>query len=353
MFESWLPNDDLLLVLIAGIIVLCGFVLLFTSAALHLRLKNMRTEARWVALEETWEPLLMEFLYGEGTAQSLWDHVASDDEFYFADFVLRYMRRLSGDETAKLEILARPYLPRIASRLRRRGAERRARALQTLGELGLTEFAAKIGEFLDDRSPLVAMSAARALSHRDTPQFTDDILARLHRFSSWRPSFLSAMLAGIGPSAAPALRKRLSDDTAQPVVRSIAAGALGQLNDFKSAEIAARLLRANWDRDLSASALRLLARVGRAEDVELIRELLVSEDAVVRGAAAGALGKLGNPEDAAHLHRAAREDPSQWVAITAARGLRELGGVKALRELATSDHGRAPLALQVLAEVGN
>ena len=90
MFESWLPNDDLLLVLIAGIILLCGFVLLFTSAALHLRIKNMRTEARWVALEETWEPLLMEFLYGEGTAQSLWDQVASDP---FAKWTTSHRKR--------------------------------------------------------------------------------------------------------------------------------------------------------------------------------------------------------------------------------------------------------------------
>ena len=264
-----------------------------------------------------------------GTAQLLWDHVSDDVEFHFVDFVLRYMRRLSGDETEKIEALARPYLPRIASRLKRRGPERRARALQTLGELGLNEFADTIAGFLDDRSPLVAMAAARALSHRETPQFTDNIVARLHRFSSWRPSFLSAMLAGIGPAAAPALREKFSDDTAPPIVRAIAAGALGQLNDFKSAEIGVRVLRAGWDRDLSAAALRLMERVGRAEDVELIRELLVSEDAVVRGAAAGALGKLGSAADALHLHRAAREDPSQWVAITAARGLRELGGVKA------------------------
>jgi HEAT repeat protein len=295
----------------------------------------------------------MEYLYGEEIAEALWAIVPTDVELYFVEFVLRYRRRLSGDETIKIEALAQPYLPKVARRMRRRGAERRARAIQTLGELGLQDYAEAVAKYLDDRSPLVAMSAARALADPELPGYTNAILSRMHRFTNWRSSFLSAMLAGIGTDAAPDLRAKYEDETASPGVRAIAAGALGQLNDFKSAAIAAKILEGKPDRDLAAESLRLLGRVGRAEDVELVRRLIQSEDAVVRGASAGALGKLGSSADSEILRETASSDPSHWVAITAARGLRELGGVKALRELATSSHARAPLALQVLAEVGS
>lgn len=352
MLAQLAPHERLLLILVAGILILAGFVLLFTAAAINLRIKNMRTAARWAALEETWEPLLMEYFYGDERAEALWACVPSDVALHFVDFVLRYRRRLSGDETVKIEALAQPYLPRVAKRLKRRGAERRARAIQTLGELGLRDYAEEIAPYLDDPSPLVAMASARALANRELPQYTNAILSRMHRFTNWRQSFLSAMLAGIGPDAAPDLRAKFEDETASPGVRAIAAGALGQLNDFKAAAIAAQILEGDCDRDLAAGSLRLLGRVGRPEDVDLVRRLIASDDAVVRGAAAGALGRLGSSEDADVLRDAARSDPSHWVAITAARGLRELGGVKSLRELATSTHARAPLALQVLAEVG-
>ena len=73
---------------------------------------------------------------------------------------------------------------------------------------------------------------------------------------------------------------------------------------------------------------------------------------MVRGAAAAALGHLGSQVDVAMLHKVATDDASRWVAISAARSLRDLGGVKTLRDLAASPHQRASLALQVLSEVG-
>jgi HEAT repeats len=344
-------HDRLLFLLVIGICVLTCFVFLFTATALLLRIKNIRTASKWTKLEDSWEPPLMEVLYGEGPPEALWKVVGPEVELHFVNYLLRFMRRLSGEERDRIRAVAAPYLPRILKRLQRRGPERRARAIQTLGELGLREHADRIVEMLDDPSPLVAMTAARALAAKEHPQYTEAIIARLHRFSNWRPSFLSAVLAAIGPGAVPALHRAFGDPQARSSVRAIAANALGQLNDFSSAEIAIAVLRDSAERDLTASTLRLLGRVGRAEDVPIVRSMLSSQDDVIRGAAAGALGRLGSVSDVELLERATRDDPSQWVAITAARGLRELGGVKALRDLAASAHTRAPLALQILAEV--
>ena len=106
------------------------------------------------------------------------------------------------------------------------------------------------------------------------------------------------------------------------------------------------------DREVVAASLRLLAQVGRPEDLALVRSRLGAKDAVVRGAAAVALGHLGSSIDAVKLHDIAMDDDSRWVAISAARSLRDLGGVKSLRELAASPHQRASLALQILSETG-
>jgi hypothetical protein len=50
--------------------------------------------------------------------------------------------------------------------------------------------------------------------------------------------------------------------------------------------------------------------------------------------------------------REACEDDSKWVALHAARALRDAGEVESLYELAESERARATLALQVLSEKG-
>jgi len=67
-------------------------------------------------------------------------------------------------------------------------------------------------------------------------------------------------------------------------------------------------------------------------------------------AAIRALGRFGVAEDLAPLERAARDDPSPWVAIAAGRALKEAAGEEALEALAGSDHPRAALGLQVISE---
>ena len=86
---------------------------------------------------------------------------------------------------------------------------------------------------LDDRSPLVAMIAARALAKKETPQYAGAVLARLHRFTSWRPSFLASMLSSMGPEIAPILRSTLGNPAIDTQVRAIATMALRELHDLE------------------------------------------------------------------------------------------------------------------------
>lgn len=349
--QTWM-GGEVLVMLLVGIAIIFGFVILFAVSAVFLRIKNYRKAARWDRLEAMWEPLIMEVLYGEDPPERLWEVVETADERYFINFLVRYSRRLAGHERERLQTLARPYLPMVEADVRRRAPERRARAVQTLGELGMPHYAELLTAALDDRSALVAMAAARGLARREHPQYAGAVMKHLHRFSHWRPPFLAAMLAGMGSEAAPAIRATLADPERDSSVRTVAALALGQLHDARSAEVAAEVIGRDDDREVVAACLRLLGRVGRPEDLQLVRRQLRSDDAIVRGAAAGALGHLGSRVDVEPLQRIATTDESRWVAIAAARSVRELGGMKLLRDLAASTHRRASLALQVLSEAG-
>ena len=119
--------------------------------------------------------------------------------------------------------------------------------------------------------------------------------------------------------------------------------------DPLAADVAARIVVTSQDRELLAATLRLLAGVGRPGHAAVIRARCGSPDFVIRAQALTALGMLSDEEDLPLLRRS-MEDPSPWVALHAARGLREVGDREFLATLADSDDPRAVLAGQVLYE---
>lgn len=297
-----------------------------------------------------WKEALHGILYGNGEPATLWRLVGEDGAFDFLDFLVQYARRLEGDERRVISSLAQPYLERMAPFLSRRSDTRRARAVQMLGELGLPEHAPMLIAALSDRSPMVAMVAASALARADTPEYAAEVLDHLHRFQHWRQDFLVAMVASMGEDAAPALRRMLMDPAADGRVRSVAADALAILSDPKAADPAADILEATPDLELKASALRVLASVGRQSHLAPVRASVDSGHLAVRLAAIRALGRFGTAEDLPMLEAAVKHDPSPWVAIAAARALKGGGGGRVLEALAGSEHPRAALGLQVISE---
>lgn len=358
-------------------------------------------------MEAEWEPYVVSVLNGEQLPIPVEEYVRKDDRLYFVDFLTRFAMRFQGEELLKIAALARPFLEDIAEHLRSKAAAQRARAVQTLGLLGFARYSAEIVNALEDESPLVAMLAARALAHKDHPEFVAPVILRLYRFSQWSPKFLASMLSAVGPKAAPLLRAAYADQSNDSQVRAVAAETLRLLNDLPSGEIAATVLdqekesenlaesvrrrpgadetraaamgeaRSEWPdpaavsswsslasssadraplegephphRDLIATSLRLVRNLGRQEHAVKARLFCDSADFVIRECAYRALGRIGNGEDIARLQRAL-EDSSVWVALHAARALRELGADKKLRELASIVHPHSDVARQVLAE---
>lgn len=346
LWQFYLESPGLTLVILGNVIFVAGAFGL-AVAAVALRDRNDRRAARWAELEARWEEKTVEVITGLAEPSDVWALVRPGDERQFLGFLLRFARRVSGAERRRVDDVAAPYLDLILPQLRARSPERRARGIQTLTTLSSRRYGEEVQAALDDPSPLVAMVAARSLARRERPEFADAILKRLHRFEHWRPGFLASMLASIGPSVVPALRLALENREYDARVRSVAAEALRELNDYGAADAAARVLDDATDRDLLISTLGLLAHIGRADQIATVRRHVTTADPVVRSRVMSALGRIGTAEDLGLL-RAAIDDPSPWVALRAAEALYEAGATDTLAALANSEHPQAPLARQML-----
>ncbi len=346
-----LITDFVFRLTVGAALVLMVLAMLFAVGAAALRWKNERTSRRLSELEAEWEPALLQALADPKQTDRLHELVRPSDRLPFVRFVLRYVGRVRGDQRGLLRSLVQPYLPDVETDARSGSIEERALAIQTMGTLGLPQYASAVLEGLDDSSPLVAMVAARALARKDRAGFAVPVLDRLHRFSSWSRGYLSAMLAQIGPEAAPHLRTTLESRGQPDWVRVVAADALRRLNDFEAADSAASVLHDAGDRDLNAACLRLLARTGDTRHVETARVMAQSSDPIVKSAAIQAVGQLGGPGDTELLFKGLGH-ASPWVALQSARAIGRALGSERLRSLADSTHPRAGLARQVLREPG-
>lgn len=339
--SMWHTNDWRL----ASLVVLVVFVWLvavaFGASAFLLRIHNLRKARFWRRLEAKWEAALPEVLSGASPAESLTRLVERGEELYYVDFLFRNARNLGRRERALLGGLAGPHLGRIADRIRNGDAERRGRAVQTVAVLAFDQHVPALVGALDDPSPLVAMTAARALAREDGARFGGEVMSRLARFQDWSPKFLTSMLAAMGPGGAPVLRQGLSDCLLPPGLRAVCADALGQLRDVAAAETAAEVADAEVEADVLAACLRLLRRVGGPGQLPTIRRLVRSSDDGVRAQAVGALGRVGTDDDVARL-RDAQADPSPWVVMQAERALRRRNELEVVQAAATN--GTAPPA---------
>jgi len=341
--------DPLFDMLMATVGVLVALSIVFAALTVRLRVLNDRKSERWTRLEATWEPLILEALTAPDSAEQLHEAVSEGDRILFLAFLLRYHRRVEGEEREVISELARPYLPLLLPKLSDRSAETRGRALQTLAELGLPEYLGSLLHALGDDSLVVEMIAARSICRRGVVQGFPEVLARLSHFSLWSRQFLASMLVMIGPDAAPLLGEVVRDRARTVRDRAVCLDALRALHDLSAVQLASGILSDESDTELFASALRCMEDLGFESHAPLVRPHVHAVDQVVRAAAVSALGALGSDEDRTLL-LACMEDESSWVALEAARGLSALGGRNALLQIAAGDDDEATLARQVLAE---
>jgi hypothetical protein len=343
------PHDAVFRGLVLLVAALFIVTLVFAAYAFVLRLRHEARDRQRARYAAKWKERLLLALTDEEEAAALQRSVEERERLHFVGFAVQYARRLRGDGREALSRLVAPFLGPIVDRADSRRVEIRARAVQTLGTLGLSDHAARVIAALDDTSPLVAMVAARALALGEEPEYAQAVLSRIHRFTGWNRRFLASMLASMGSCVAPTLRAALADAGAEPRARAVAADALQIQGDLASGDVAAEVLTTAADPELLAATLRLIREVGRPSHTEAVRLHVRSSDFAVRAQALHALGSVGGEAEIPQLVDAMR-DPSPWAALNATEGLLAAGGARVLAEIAASGDGVGMLARQVLAE---
>jgi HEAT repeat protein len=344
-------QERVLVILIVSVLALFVLTVLFAAVVIALRSGHVRRRRRRDERDERWQEAVLETLSG-APADVLRSRVNAGEEIALLAYLLPFARRLRGDEVRSLAQAVEPYLPAARRNLGARSPERRANAVQALAAFGSADDTRLVLTALDDSSPYVAMNAAQAMARPEHAAHATQVMQRIWRFEQWSPEYLSAMLARIGTPAAEPARGILADPSQGCHPRAVAADVLLRLNDADSADVAARVLEEpQQDADVAAATLRLLAKLGRAEHLAIVRRYVASPNAITRAQAVRTAASIGGDGEVEAI-TAALHDPSSWVAHEAAVGLIGLGRADVLRRLVSEPTPVALIARQALAEAG-
>ena len=338
----------------ANVLVVVGsfvmaLILLALTAAFFFHWRNTRRAALWNVREAIWNPAIMAYLFKELGAESVIGLVDPGEEVAFVEHILKLSQHLKGWERRHLDKLASGYLKPIVEYAEHRDPEQRAKAVQILGELGMPAYRGELMVALEDPVPFVAFTAAKALLYNEPGESVAAILGNLHRFEESSPFYMAGLLASAGAATVPHLRAFLVEKRNSGELRAIAARALLLIRDPGAAALAAEQLARGVDRELALSCLDILRAVGEPSQAGAIRALFPIEDDDLLAKALAALGQIGNADDR-QLIAAQMAHSSAWVALAAARSLRDLGDNDLLEEYSKGESVHHELAWEILEE---
>lgn len=341
-----------LLRLLVGAVAALVLLALFAGAwAVRLRFRNDAVRRRWEALEQRWVPRILGALADPSEIDRITADLPPEDRLPFLQVLLRFARRLSGEERDTLERAALPHLHLLVERARAPRTEERARAIQTLGELALDEHRPIVEGALRDPAPVVRLAAAQGLARGGTARDAEVLLGALDAFTGWRRGFLSALLAEVGAEGVPAMVRAMSDPDRPPDQRAVAAAALARLRAPQALPAARRVVESESDPDLVVAALTLLGEVGEPSALPLVASRIGDPAEPIRGAALEALARLAPDAGRSGDLLQGLSDPSAFVALRTARGLLRSGDLDLLRNAALRG-GRAAQVARLALEVG-
>ena len=151
----------------------------------------------------------------------------------------------------------------------------------------------------------------------------------------------------IGPADAANLAAEVLEGLERPLEHTEASESVGAVSPPAYVP-GGEVTKIGDEREVRLSALRILAELGHAGHLPLVRALIEDADPVVRAFGVTALGEIGDPSDVARLV-AAFDDPSRWVAVHAAQSLRAMKAFDVINALAQTHPFRSDLALEVSA----
>ena len=207
----------------------------------------------------------------------------------------------------------------------------------------------RLAALINDPSPIVSISAARALMRIDPQRAVQQVVPQIVSRHDWVDGGIAQMLHEAGPEAVKdelgAAALRANDEVASRLVRFLAG-----VSPEAAAPVIARILAEPHDEHLVSTCLQVMTD---ARDLDKARSLLTHARWHVRMHAAAAIGRLGGAADAEAL-LPLLADPQWWVRYRTAQALQHLlagaeGRLAQVRD-AQEDRYARDILTQVMAE---
>ena len=317
---------------------------------LRLRISLMLRERRSRLFREAAQDWLIRHIAGE-KPDAL--KIATRDLRDFLFLWIHFQEILRGDSKLRLnEVLRNFALEAKIRKLLRKGVfEDRLIAATTLGHLGDMQAWDQLLVLLDNPSPLLSMTAARALVMIDSGKASNIVIPLIIQHRDLMPARLALMLKQADSPFQHAFLAYLEREAQQSppyllrLMRLLAAIHLNQPLPFVR-----KILMTSDDHNLVAACLRLVCH---PSELELVRGRFGDQHWSVQVQIAAVLGRMGMSQDTHHLLTLLNSG-QWWVRYRAAQALVELPFInrRAVKRLieSRSDVFARDMLLQIVAE---
>ena len=192
-------------------------------------------------------------------------------------------------------------------------------AIVALGHIKSSESFHQVAKFIDDKSPIMSLCAARSLMQIDSAQAVSKFVPQIVQRSDWSQGSIATILQEAGDAS---VSKELTEATLQANVE-IAPRLirfLAGVSPDAAAPIIRKTLTSSANERLVSTCLQVMSN---PDDLDCVRPLLTHPRWHVRMQAAVTLGRIGTPGDEQRLI-AMLSDGQWWVRYRAAQALMKL-----------------------------
>ena len=300
-----------------GVVVIV-MALLMLAVILVMRQVVLRRERNRVRAATRWHQILLDSAQGVSAAPpslpradlpgfvDAWNHVHQSMGNQDDTGLQRVAREIGLEQQLYLAIDHGSFHNRVMS-------------IIALGYLRSRTHFDKLARYLDDRSTIISLSAARALMHLDPARAVTMLVPHIVQRNDWPQGGVAQILHDASPAL---VSKELGEvalqanaDVAPRLIRFLA-----DVSPTAAAPIIRRVLESPPDDHLISTCLQVMTD---PNDLGLIRSLLSHERWHVRMHAAAALGRMGQPGDEQRL-LPLLADTQWWVRYRAAQALSRL-----------------------------
>jgi len=243
------------------------------------------------------------------------------------------------------------YVDHYLRKLRSRRWWARAEAAEKLGLMGSEKATRDLIDHMEDPVPEVRVRAARALGSIRTSEALLPLTRALWDPGRWSAIRVAGILIGAGDESVEILLREFDKMPSHAKISAI--DIFGRSRSLKAIELLRELLKSD-DADIRARAAFALGAISDPTSSPWLTTALKDPSWAVRAMAAKALGRL-KEDDSLEALSAALADPQWWVRANAAESMKNKGprGMGALLSMLDSkDTYAAQQAVQMLQESG-